>query len=102
MVKCQYCHATQKQVKSGHNPSGSQRYLCKICGRVYTPKPRRNGYPGETRRRAVDMYQQGMSIRAVGRLLKIGPQTVANWVHATEARSHKPCLTGEATLKEKV
>jgi len=82
---CPYCNSTEKQVKSGLNPSGSQRYLCKQCLRIYTPQPNPNGYPMETRQKAVKLYQEGLSYRAVSRKLSVGIQTVANWVHADTA-----------------
>ncbi|MCP4427203.1 MAG: IS1 family transposase [Chloroflexi bacterium] len=82
MKTCPYCTATKKQVKSGLNPSGSQRYLCKQCHRIYTPQPNPNGYPTEIRRLAINLYREGYSYRAVGKKLGVGVQSVANWVHA--------------------
>jgi len=32
-----------RQVKDGLNPSGSQRHVCKECGRKYTPDPNPQG-----------------------------------------------------------
>ena len=82
MKTCPYCQASTKQVKSGFNPSGSQRYLCKHCDRIYTPKPNPNGYSVEVRQLAVKMHEDGFSYRAIGRKLDVGTQSVANWVHA--------------------
>ncbi|MCB9418567.1 MAG: IS1 family transposase [Ardenticatenaceae bacterium] len=82
MKKCPYCHAKSKQVKSGFNPSGSQRYLCKWCDRIYTPSPNPNGYSSEIRLQAIKLYEEGHSYRAIGKKLKVGTQSVSNWVHA--------------------
>ena len=79
---CPYCDAKTKQVKSGLNPSGSQRYLCKWCDRIYTPAPNPNGYPAEIRLQAIELHEQGYSYRAIGKKLQVGTQSVANWVHA--------------------
>ena len=43
-MKCPKCGANWKQYKAGFNPSGSQRYRCGECNRVYTPKPTQHGY----------------------------------------------------------
>jgi len=81
-MKCPKCSSTVKQYRSGFNPSGSQRYRCGICNRVYTPNPKLNGYPADTRMLALRMYLEGNSQRAIARILKISPQSVANWVKA--------------------
>jgi transposase-like protein len=81
MVGCPNCRATGHQIKDGHNRSGSQRYKCKVCGCTYTPQPNCAGYPDDIRRKAVMLYQSGMSFRAIGRTLGINHQTVANWVN---------------------
>lgn len=36
--KCPACHSIKNQIKDGHNPGGFQRYLCRVCGRNYTPE----------------------------------------------------------------
>jgi len=43
------------------NGSGSQKYKYNECGAVYTPAPKENGYPAETRLLAVGMYVEGRS-----------------------------------------
>ena len=77
-MKCPTCSSRAKQYRSGFNPSGSQRYRCGVCNRVYTPEPKPNGYPPETRMLALRMYVEGNSQRAIARILKISPQSVAN------------------------
>ncbi len=55
-MSCSSCQSTEKQYRSGFNRSGSQRYRCGICNRAYTPVPKENGYPIETRMLALRMY----------------------------------------------
>jgi transposase-like protein len=81
-MECPQCCATKKQYKAGFNPSGSQRYRCGECNRVYTPEPKPRGYPTEMHMLVMRLYLEGNSQRAIGRILKIGQQTVANWVEA--------------------
>jgi transposase-like protein len=81
-MRCPRCKSEGRQVKNGMNGSGSQKYRCRACGTGYTPEPKPNGYPSETRTLAVRMYVEGNSYGAIGRILKVNPQSVANWVDA--------------------
>ena len=83
---CPYCKTTSKQVKNGLNKSGSQKYRCNICQRVYTPEPNMNGYSQETRFLAIRMYVEGNSYNAIARILMVNPQSVVNWVKAYTAK----------------
>lgn len=85
MITCPHCHGVEQQVKVGANPSGSQRYLCKVCQRKYTPEPKRQGYSPAKRQEAVKLYLDGMNLRRIGRTLKLAHQTVSNWVNARAA-----------------
>ena len=84
-MQCSSCRSTKKQHKAGFNPSGSQRYRCSACGRVYTPWPNPIGYVPEIRLQAIRLYMEGNSLRAIGRILKVNHQTVANWINAYTA-----------------
>ena len=66
MNQCPGCQASENQVKNGRNPSGSQRYKCKGCGRIYTPEPTPAGYEQATRDEAVRLYLEGMNLRRIG------------------------------------
>ena len=79
-MNCPHCNAETKQYKAGSNRSGSQRYRCGVCKRAYTPEPNPPGYPAETRMLAIRMYLEGNSQRAIGRILQVSQQSVANWV----------------------
>lgn len=83
-------------MKNGLNKSGSQKYRCQACRTVYTPEPSLNGYPVETRLLAIRMYVEGSSYGSIGRVLKVNPHSVANWVIAYTAQLPK------APLPEKV
>jgi len=81
-LQCAKCQAEEQQVKNGMNPSGSQRYKCKECGRVYTPEANPRGYDQSKREQALKLYVDGLNLRRIGRILGITHQTVANWVKA--------------------
>ena len=84
-MKCPRCEATVQQHKAGLNPSKSQRYECGECHKIYTPQPTPKGYQAETRMLALRMYVEGNSYHAIGRILKVNPQSVVNWVKAYSA-----------------
>lgn len=97
MVQCPHCQSTERQVKVGRNPSGSQRYLCRHCRRKYTPEPKPRGYDEVMRRKALELYVDGMNFRRIGRMLGIAHRTVINWVNAHAARlPDKPPVPGDS------
>lgn len=81
-MECPTCHQTDREVKDGFTRAGSQRYRCRECGYRYTPEAKQSGYDDDTRLLAVRMYLEGMSLRAIGRVVGVSPQSVSNWVRA--------------------
>jgi transposase len=81
-MNCPRCEETRTQHKIGKTPAGSQRYRCYVCGCKYTPVKKVRGYGPEMRRKAVQLYVDGMNLRRIGRQLGVNPQSVANWVRA--------------------
>src|SRR5512147_93707 len=86
MMHCPHCQRTEQQVKVGFNESGSQRYLCQVCQRKYTPVPKAQGYDMAIRQEALRLYADGMNLRRIARTLRISHPTVANWVNAHAAQ----------------
>jgi hypothetical protein len=84
-ISCPHCRRTERQLKIGRNPAGSQRYLCFFRQRKYTAQPKPRGYSEEQRRLAPQWYVDGMSLRRIARRLGLVHQTVANWVSARVA-----------------
>jgi transposase-like protein len=103
MIKCPDCHKTTRQNKAGRTNAGSQRYRCLHCNRKYTPEPKLQGYPESLRKRAVEMYVDGMNLRKIARHLKVHHRTVALWVvdHAeTSPNAPMPQEVKEAEMDE--
>jgi transposase-like protein len=86
MRSCVKCGSSERQVKKGFTGSGSQRYQCQGCGATYTPEPKEQGYSQTTRRQAVQLYSEGLSLRAIAGFLKVDPQSVSNWIKAYVAQ----------------
>ena len=81
-MKCPKCGANWSQWKAGFNLSGSQRYKCGEGKTAYTPQAKAKGYSNEMRMLALRMYVEGSSQRSIARILKVSPQSVANWITA--------------------
>jgi transposase-like protein len=79
MITCPHCQDNEQQVKVGFTGSGSQRYLCKVCQRQYTPLPKEHIYSEAVRRQALELYVDGLNFRRIERVLGVSRQSVANW-----------------------
>jgi transposase-like protein len=86
MSECPHCQRTEHQVKNGMTKFGSQRYKCKVCQRIYTPDPKQQGYPDVIRQKAIQLYVDGMSLRAIGRHLGVDHKSVGHWAKAHAAK----------------
>jgi len=80
--ECLSCQNQPEQIKSGRNRSGTQRVMCRGCGKTSTPEPKGRGYSEDVREKAVRMYVEGNNFRRIGRLLGVNYQSVVNWVNA--------------------
>jgi transposase-like protein len=55
------------------------------CGCKYTPEPKHHGYVEDMRKRAVQMYVDGIILRRIARHFGIHHRTVSLWVQASAA-----------------
>lgn len=85
MIRCPHCSLSEHRTKSGRTRTGSQRFKCRECQRIYTPDPKPLGYPEEIKREAVRLYLEGTNFRRIGRILSVNHQSVVNWVNAYHA-----------------
>lgn len=79
---CPHCGSPAEVRKWGHNRAGTQRYRCLVCQRNFTPTPKEQGQGIAIHEQAVRLSLEGMSLRAIGRLVGVVHQSVANWVAA--------------------
>ena len=104
--RCPHCGTNRSVRRWGHNRAGTQRYRCLACRRNFTPAPKEQGHGAAVHEQAVRLYRKGMSLRAIGRLLGVVHQSVANWVAAhaatlpTDPTDHPPPDTeGEGSVE---
>jgi len=55
------------------------------CGCKYTPQPKPRGYDLELRKKAIQLYVDGMNLRRIGRHLGLHHRTISLWVNAHSA-----------------
>ncbi len=78
-MKCPKCKEKDK-VKNGR-AHGKQRYKCKGCGCNYTQsKP--PGKPKAMKRKALQLYLEGLGFSAIGRFLNVSDVSVMRWIRA--------------------
>ncbi len=82
LPRCPHCHSDKRQTKAGRTKYHSARFHCTACDKDYTPEPKQQGYDAPTRQQAVALHLEGLSLRAVARIVAVNPQSVANWVAA--------------------
>jgi len=87
---CPRCGASKKQNKHTANRSGSERYICRMCGKTYTPEPRKHAYTEEERTEAIKTYYECKSDRAVGRLLNMSRSNTIRWIKERGAKIAEP------------
>lgn len=54
---------------------------CQSCAIYFTPQPKPMGYDPSLREQALKLYLEGTSLRAIGRLLSVNHQSIANWIN---------------------
>ncbi len=75
-----------------------QRYVCKSCNYYYTVEHRAGTADQETKRRALELYLEGLSLRTIGRLLKFSNVSILKWIRSFGAKvqdlkTHAPTKT---------
>lgn len=79
-MDCPKCNS-EKKIKNGVI-KGIQRYKCKSCGYNYTVERRSCDYPLSTKKKALQLYLEGLGFRSIGRLLGVSNVSVLNWIKA--------------------
>ena len=80
-MRCPRCDGTDL-IKRGRK-AGRQRYLCRACGRHSTDSQPK--FSAQTKAMAIEMYMNGMGIRAIGRVLTASPAAVLGWIRKEHA-----------------
>jgi len=96
-MNCPKCHES-KAVKNG-NHLGRQRYKCKECGCQFT-REQPKGKTIETKCLAIILYVNGLSFRAIAKIVKASPKAVYDWVKAFGIETYeKPKPQGDLVIE---
>ena len=79
-MKCKKCNDEKNQIKAGKTKAGTQKYKCKICGKYYVLESKNRSYSEEFKKKAIKLYMEGNSSRAVSRILGIGKNMCLYWI----------------------
>ena len=85
MAHCPKCGSTIC-VKDGF-VKGRQRFRCKFCNYRHTVQYR--GKSPETKRKAVELYLEGLGFRSIGRVLHCSNVTILNWIRELGERAEE-------------
>ena len=77
-ARCPEC-GSNRMPKDGHS-KGRQVYHCGDCGRRYIPEAAYHRPSAADKERAMAMYREGSSLRAIGRIFGVSAQAVSVWV----------------------
>lgn len=66
-----------------------------FCQIKYTPHPKAWAYPEEVRRKAIQLYVDGMNLRRIARHLGLHHRTVSLWVKAQADQLPDPPVPAE-------
>lgn len=56
--------------------------MCGLCKRKYTPEKKAWSHTEEVRKKAIELYVDGISFRKIARHLGVHHKSIANWVKA--------------------
>ena len=85
-MDCTRCKSSNK-VKRGII-NGRQRYTCKDCGYNYTVVQKSTSKPDSIKRKALQLYLEGLGFRSIGRILQVSHVSVYNWIKSFGSKLH--------------
>lgn len=75
---CPKCMSNNK-TKAGLNKDKKQRYKCRTCGCHFT-RSTKKGSSLDIKRRAVQLYLEGLGFRSISRVLNVSNVTILKWI----------------------
>lgn len=82
----------KEEVWKTGRPRGKQQYQCKNCRRKFITEL---NYSEEFKREAIQIFYEGNSGRAVGRIKGINKSTVYNWIKKLNKKIQKEAIVDE-------
>ena len=82
----------KEEIWKAGRPRGKQQYQCKNCRRKFITEL---NYSEEFKREAIQIFYEGNSGRAVGRIKGINKSTVYNWIKKLNEKIQKEAILDE-------
>src|SRR5690554_587903 len=79
-MDCPRCNNTEK-IKNGI-VRALQRYKCKNCGFNFTVEKTVKPISEINKKKALQLYLEGLGFRSIGRILEVSNVTVLNWIRS--------------------
>ena len=100
MQKRPYCpKCTSAGVSKNGRIKGVQRYKCKQCQYQFTRKTPR-GRSATEKALAITLYLMGVSMNAIGRLLKVSTPAVLSWIRKFDLDTYEKPEPAQAVVIE--
>ena len=94
-IKCPECGS--EEIRRAGKPRGKQQYQCKECERKFITEL---NYSKEFKQKAIAIFYEGNSGRAVGRIMGINKSTVYNWIKELDEEIESSKLEEEENKTE--
>lgn len=82
-------------IKYGKTKAGKQRYLCKVCKRLFVKDPQPNGYRDQYDFKIIQLNNEGLGIRSIARVLGVSAATVIRKILHVASSISAPEITGK-------
>jgi transposase len=66
---------------------GRQRYVCKKCGYHFSVRLKSNAFAVDVKQQALNLYLEGMGLRAIGRHLQVSHVSMYRWIRAFDQQA---------------
>ena len=93
-IICPRCR--KEEVRKAGTPRGKQQYQCKNCRRKFITEL---NYGDKFKREEIEIFYEGNSERAVGRIKGINKSTVYNWIKKYKRKLQWMKKTNQLNLK---
>ena len=81
-IECTHCGSSH--YKKNGKSKGSQRYVCKGCGRCFSDRVRKFSFADKAR--AIDMVLNNVGIRKTARFMGASPALILRWIKEFSAQ----------------
>ncbi|WP_294963486.1 IS1 family transposase [uncultured Flavobacterium sp.] len=99
-TRCYKCVGDiRKMIKYGKTKSGSQRYICRICGKTRVEKYTYQAYREEMNQNIIQLTKEGLGIRSTARILKISATTLLKRIVFIARNITKPIISKGKTYE---